>query len=83
MKFIEVTELPETNHNKLGRRGITKNELDQFMTMRIKMAKIVLHDGYMNVVSGYSALSHLVKYHALPIDIKMRNGDIYLIRRDI
>lgn len=83
MKFVEVTELPETKPNKKGRYRLTLNELNKFMAMNVKMAKVIMDDTYTNPVSCYSALQNAAKNHVLPIDVKMRQYEVYLIRRDI
>lgn len=83
MKFIEVTELPKTNPNKKNRRGVTRDKLDEFMAMNIKIAKVVLGGDYINSISCYNTMSKTARYGCYPISVKMRNGEVYLIRRDI
>lgn len=83
MKFIEVAELPESNPNKKNRRGVTRDKLDEFMSMNIKMAKVVSDGAYVNNISCYNTMSKAAKNGCYPISVKMRNGEVYLIRRDI
>lgn len=84
MDFIEVKEVPESLRKKPGKKGLLKAKLDKFMAMNIKNAKVVWseHD-YSNSMSCYNAFACAVRRHVLPIDVRVRNGEIYLMRRDL
>ena len=84
MKFVEVEELPDTLKKKQGKKGVLKSKLDKFMGMGIKTAKVVWdeHD-YSNPMSCYNAFILACRRHVFPIDVRMRNGEIYLVRRDL
>jgi hypothetical protein len=83
MQFVQVEELPERTM-KNGRKGATKHRLELFMEMKVKIAKVVLDDDdYVCPVSAYCSLAEACENLAFPIDVKMRNGEIYLIRRDM
>lgn len=83
MKFVEVAELPKTNPNKKNRRGVTRDRLDHFMTLNVKMAKVIPNGEYTNNISCYNTLLQSSRAGSYPISVKMRNGEVYLIRRDI
>ena len=83
MKFIEVTELPEPNVHVRRPNSVIYDELDRFMAMNVKMAKVADNDLYPSTFNCYSALRSVVKWHVMPIDVKLRNNEVYLIRRDI
>lgn len=83
MKFVEVTKLPETRPNKKNRRGVTRDKLDEFMSMNVKVAKVVYDNAYVNSISCYNTLLQTAKRCVIPVTVKMRNGEVYLIRRDI
>jgi hypothetical protein len=84
MRFVEVTEIPA----KVERGGRKKGEmiyrLRKFMDSDVKIVKIefTLED-YIGPASCYQSYRQAIKRHVLPIDVKIRNGDVYLIRRDI
>lgn len=83
MKFIEVTELPEPNLRGRRPNSVIYGEMDKFMAMNVKMAKVADNDLYPDMFNCYSALASVVKHHAMPITVKLRNNEVYLIRRDI
>lgn len=83
MYFVEVKELPEIGSSS-GEKGALKSRLDKFMELGVKIVKIVLDDDdYCCPVSAHSAFSGAVERWAFPIDVKMRKGEVYLIRRDM
>lgn len=84
MTFIEVKEMPDTLKKKCGKKGVLKSKLDKFMAMGIKTAKVVWSDhDYTNPMSCYNAFRVAVQRHVFPINVYMRNGEVYLVRRDI
>lgn len=83
MCFVVVKELPETGVNP-GEKGALKSRLDKFMEMNVKIVKIVLDDDdYCCPVSAHSAFNRACESWAFPIDVKMRKGEVYLVRRDM
>lgn len=84
MDFVEVKEVPKSLKKKQGKKGVLKSKLDKFMAMGIKTAKVVWseHD-YSNPMSCYNAFNLAVRRHVFPIDVRMRNGEVYLVRRDM
>ena len=79
MKFVQVEMVPGRNENhKL------KAAWEEFMGMGVKIAKADLDvDEYKspNVARGVWAVS--IKRFGFPIDLKLRRGEIYLVRRDM
>ena len=83
MYFVEVEELPK-KATRTGKKGELKTRLDQFMDMRVKIAKLILDDcDYICPVSAYASYADACEYWAFPIDVKMRNGEVYLVRTDM
>ena len=83
MYFVEVEELPK-KASRTGAKGELKSKLEQFMGMRVKIAKLVLDDcDYVCPTSAYCSFTDACEYWALPIDVKMRNGEVYLVRTDM
>lgn len=79
MKFTKVNELP-------GKKNTSKFEmrdaLNEFMNMNVKIVKLEKH-GYKNARNAYAAFYKAARTWTLPIDVCMRNGEVYLIRRDM
>lgn len=84
MYFVEVREIPSETYKPKREKGYLKAKLNKFMGMHVKYAKVVftVYD-YIGPVSCYNSYRSAVKRYVFPIDVKMRNGEIYLIRRDI
>ena len=80
MKFVKVDKVPmrnQANHR-------LRDYFEEFMSANIKIAKVELNDGeYSNPSVARSVLGNSIKRHGFPIDIKLRSGEIYLVRRDI
>lgn len=76
MYFVEVKELPEVVAAN-GEKGALKSRLEKFMEMKVKIAKIVLDD------DDYCCPVSACERFVFPIDVKMRKGEVYLVRRDI
>ena len=84
MRFVEVTEIPEKVERGGRRKGEMLHRLRKFMATNVKYAKVEFTaDDYVSPVSCYQSCRSAVKRHVLPFDVKIRNGDVYLIRRDI
>lgn len=83
MKFVEVMEIPEPSKYR-RKRGEMRRDLERFMKKHIKMAKVVYGaEDYSGPVSCCSSYRNACKRWAFPIDVLMRNGEVYLIRRDM
>ena len=80
MKFVEVKEVPVKK--KRSYKGELRDYLQEFMKMNLKSVKVEDH-GYKTSNSAYKALHKATKYWVLPIDVVTRNGELYLVRRDI
>lgn len=54
------------------------------MTMNMKIARVSWDEmEYTGPISCYNAFRLATKRHVYPIDVRMRNGEIYLVRRDM
>ena len=80
MRFIK-TELEKKARNP--RKDLMK-ELKAFMSMNVKTAKVVYTKGeYACATAASGALRTCIRTYGLPINVKMRNGNVYLIRTDL
>ena len=79
MKFVQVEAIPGRKENhKL------KAAWKEFMSMNIKIAKAELDIGeYKSPRVAFGVWRLSINRFGYPIDIKMRDGEIYLIRRDM
>lgn len=79
MKFVQVEMIPGRNEkHKL------KHAWEEFMSMNVKIAKAELDIGeYSSPTVARSVWTISIKKYGYPIDVRMRKGEIYLIRRDI
>ena len=79
MKFVEVKEVPQKNRRY---KGELRDRLQEFMNMNVLAVKVENHD-YKNTSAAYKSLHNAAKNWVFPIDVVTRNGEIYLIRRDM
>ena len=81
MKFVEVEDIP---YPAYASRGILEERLEQFMSMKTKYVKVVYSlDEYTSPTSCRCALARACRQYGFPVDARMINGEVYLIRRDI
>ena len=78
MKFVKVNEIP--SHVKPVCRMYAY--LKEFMRMNIKVARVDDH-GYKSAKVAANCIGAACKRHVLPIDARLSNGEVYLIRRDM
>lgn len=84
MKFVEVAEVPEKKDIPRRKRGELKLYLERFIQRDIKIAKVDFSpEEYFAMIGAYNSMRLACKRHVLPIDVTMRNGEVYLIRRDL
>lgn len=84
MKFVEVAEVPAKVSNPRRKRGELKLYLERFIQQDIKVAKVDFGpEEYFAMVGAYNSMRLACKRHVLPIDVTMRNGEVYLVRRDL
>lgn len=79
MKFVEVKEIPcyKRNHR-------LKDMWDEFIASNMKMAKVDLDiDEYSNLSVAASVMAVSIKRYGYPIKLVRRDGNIYLVRKDI
>lgn len=81
MEFVEVKEVP---YSTRAQRGIMEERLEKFMSMNVKYVKITYSvNEYSCPTSCRMSFANAAKRYNFPVDAKMINGEVYLIRRDI
>lgn len=79
IKFVEVKEIPGSK--------VKKNVhayLREFVNMNVKVVKVDFDElDYANAKSAYSSFYKASRYGGYPVTAAMRNGELYLINRDI
>ena len=86
MTFVEVDKLPDCARGRGPRaeKHQTQKELEGFMKMEIKMARVDILDGeFANPRSIESSLNCAIRLGAFPIKVVRRQNCIYLVRKDI
>lgn len=80
MKLTKVDKIPERRVPKHSNKTI----LEEFLNMNTKIVKVERgeHD-WKNAKSAQSCLINSIKCFGLPIAVKMREGEIYLINKSI
>lgn len=79
MKFIKVDSVPETRNKRRLRE-----DWEEFMSMNTKVAKVDLSQySYKSFETAVTSMSVSVKRWAYPIAVMQRNGEIFLVRKDI
>ena len=81
MRFIEVNEIPKKvrscNHK-------LEDDILEFMAMNIPMARVEFDEfEYSCVESLRICLKFVCRRVGLPIQVKMYNGEVFLIRTDM
>lgn len=80
MRFTEVKEVPKVRR----RNELLVKELEEFVNMGVKNVKVTFKpDEYKNLNSCRATLHEAIKREHLPIKVKVRGEDIYLIRTDM
>lgn len=86
MTFVKVDALPESyarGSRRASRKPLIKY-LEAFMKMNIKIARVKLAPGeYACPEYARVPIQNAVTRSALPINVYFRQGDVYLVRRDI
>ena len=87
MTFVPVEKIPEKSWVSKYDRAENKRTrvyLEEFMKMGVKYALVdVMYDEYSSMESCEATLRQCVKRQGYPIDVKTRDGEVYLARRDI
>lgn len=79
MKFVQVEAIPGWKENHR-----LKDAWKEFMGMNVKIAKAELDIGeYKSPRVAFCVWKHSINRFGYPIDLKMRDGEIYLVRRDM
>lgn len=90
MKFIEVKELPKRifckpkyPYERMGKKNL-KDYLKEFINMDVKYAKVEFNENdYKTHISAHAALFNAALRHCLPVEVRIINKEVYLIRKDI
>lgn len=81
MKFTEVKELPERTITTYKRPQYV---FEEFLRLNIKIAKVEFNKNeYSSTQSAFANCKMYAKRDGYPIDVRMRNGELYFIRRDM
>ena len=80
MTFVKVDgELPNKR-----RRGWILSLLEEFMNMNVKTVKVEFREGeYASAGSCQSSFYRSAKRGCFPVDVRIHNGEVYLVRRDM
>lgn len=77
MKFVKVDEIP----NRAPAHDMPAF-LKEFMHMNVKMARVDDH-GYKSDRVAANYIATACRRHVFPIDVRLSNGEVYLVRRDM
>ena len=81
MKFVQVEMVPVRGR---GNSHKLKAIWEEFMSMNVKTVKVEIGvDEYKSPEVARSVWATSIKRFGFPIDVKQRNNEIYLIRRDM
>lgn len=84
MIFIEIEELPKTEKRIVHEYKNCKEYFEQFMAMNTKVAWAVFepHE-YVNTLSACLTLKRSCRRFGYPIEVCVRNDDLYFVRTDM
>ena len=82
MKFVEVKEIPKTFWRSGYEAGKVQNFCMEFLESGIKIAKVDYGKEYPNVINARSSIAITCKKYGFPIQTIVRNGELYLMRKD-
>lgn len=79
MRFVKMENgLPKRENFKL------KVLFNEFIAMNVKVSKVELDpDDYKSISVAYSVLGNAARRHAVPVQVRRRNGEIYFVRKDM
>ena len=79
MKFVQVEMVPGPRENHR-----LKDAWEEFMGMNVKVAKAILDvNEYKSPQVAQSVWTVSIKRFGYPINVMRRNGEVYLVRRDM
>ena len=79
MRFVKVDKVPG---DRVRKRGEMRDLMEEFMKMNAKSVRIDDH-GYKTSKLAYMAFRRAVERWVFPIDVRLRNDEVYLVRRDM
>lgn len=83
MILTPVEKLPDKDNNRMDFKDII-GTLEAFMCMKAKIVEVKLgKSDYMNLGVAGDCFRNSVKRYHYPIKVCMRNGGLYLIKKDI
>lgn len=79
MRLVRMENgLPKRENFKL------KVIFNEFIAMNVKVAKVNLDpDDYKSITVARSVLGNAAKRHDVPVKVRLRNGEIYFVRKDM
>lgn len=80
MNFVKVDRLPDRKKRPYKK---LEDELEKFMRMDCKYAKVELNGEYAGPNSARASILRAIRLYDLPIQIKMINDEVYLISTDM
>lgn len=80
INFYEVDCLPERERVK---RKKLERELNKFLKMNVRYAKVNEGYEYSNTVSARSCICAAISNYKLPVKVHLINGVVYLERTDM
>lgn len=89
MRFVEVKEIPKRRYktkdaHRPEEYHNLKKELESFLKMDVKTAKVILADGeYVSCGSAQNAIVDSIKRFAFPVKACRIDGVLYLERTDM
>lgn len=88
MKLVEVEDIRQVKRDwsryKAVNRTPVKKYLQEFMDMNVKTVRLDFsEDEYLSPTSCHNSFRSSAHYNKFPIDVKMINGEVYLVRWDL
>lgn len=81
--MLRITKIEEKDMPKKVYRNKLKAELQGFMAMNIKVAKVDTGDHYVNTEIAARTIRMAANRYGYPIDVIQRKDEVFFIRRDM
>lgn len=81
--MLRITKVEEKDVPKKVYRNKLKAELQGFMAMNIKVAKVDTGDHYASTEVAARTIRLAANRHGFPIDVVQRKDEVFFIRRDM
>ena len=81
MTLTPVEKLPKTNRTSYKKCA---DIIKEFMKMNVTYAKFEFTENeYTSAFAAITSLRYYVRNHTVPVIVKIINGELYLIRKDL